>query len=124
MILSIGLLNELFKDKWSESLEGGILESFGRLFKSKLSLLVYPWHNIKGSEMVTADNFRAPDGWKRLYEHFLENGMISDIGCGDERLLEMTGRGILNAAASGGDWEEWVPAEARALVRSHISHTV
>ncbi len=122
MILSIGLLNELFKDKWSESLEGGILESFGRLFKSKLSLLVYPWRSGRGGEMVTADNFLAPDGWKRLYEHFLENGMISDIGCGDEQLLEMTGREILNAAASHGDWEEWVPEEARALVRSHINH--
>ena len=34
IILSIGLLNELFKEKWSENLPGGILESFGRLFKT------------------------------------------------------------------------------------------
>lgn len=121
MILSIGLLNELFKEKWSETLQGGILESFGRLFKSKLSLLVYPWRNKKEGEMVTAANFRAPEGWRRLYEHFLENGMISDIGCGDERLLEMTGRGVLRAAANGDEWEVWVPEEARALVRSHLN---
>ncbi|MDA7867376.1 TonB-dependent receptor [Akkermansiaceae bacterium] len=121
MILSIGLLNELFKEKWSDSLEGGILESFGRLFKSKLSLLVYPWRNGNDGEYVTADNFRAPEGWKKLYEHFLENGMISDIGCGDEKLLEMTGRSILRAALNGEEWEKWVPEEARALVKSHIS---
>jgi len=121
MILSIGLLNELFKEKWSDSLEGGVLESFGRLFKSELSLLVYPWRNGNDGEYVTADNFRAPEGWKKLYEHFLENGMISDIGCGDEKLLKMTGRTILRAALNGEEWEKWVPEEARSLVKSHIS---
>lgn len=121
MILSIGLLNELFKEKWSDSLEGGVLESFGRLFKSELSLLVYPWRNGNDGEYVTADNFRAPEGWKKLYEHFLENGMISDIGCGDEKLLKMTGRTILRAALNGEEWEKWVPEEACSLVKSHIS---
>jgi hypothetical protein len=122
MILSIGLLNELFKEKWSDSLEGGILESFGRLFKSKLSLMVYPWRNGKDGEYVTADNFRAPEGWKKLYEHFIENGMIRDIGCGDVKLLERTGRSLLRAAANGEDWEEWVPKEARPLVKCHLRH--
>ena len=120
MILSIGLLNELFKEKWSESLQGGILESFGRLFKNKLSLLVYPWRNRRNGEVVTAENFRAPAGQTHLYTHFLENGMISGIGCGDERLLTMTGRRIMETAAAGGDWEEWVPEEARPLVRHRI----
>ena len=37
IVLSIGLLNELFKEKWSQDLEGGMLESFGRLFKNKVT---------------------------------------------------------------------------------------
>lgn len=119
MVLSIGLLNELFKEKWSGNLQGGILESFGRLFKNQLSLLVYPWRNRSRGELVTADNFRAPDGLVHLYRHFLENGMISDIGCGDEKLLRKTGREILASAISDEDWEEWVPEAARTLVRSH-----
>lgn len=120
MILSIGLLNELFKEKWSESLQGGILESFGRLFKNKLSLLVYPWRNRKNGELVTADNFRAPEGLRHLYQHFLENGMITNIGCGDDCLLDMTGRRIMTEARKGGSWEEWVPEEGRELVRSEL----
>ena len=36
VILSIGLLNEFFKEKWSQHLDGGILESFGRLLKDCL----------------------------------------------------------------------------------------
>ncbi len=120
MVLSIGLLNELFKEKWSENLSGGILESFGRLFKNELSLLVYPWKNRSQGEYVTADNFLVPDHLKHLYRHFLENGMISDIGCGNEELLEMTGREVLRAAREGREWEKWVPEEARGLVRGAL----
>lgn len=119
MILSIGLLNELFKEKWSESLQGGILESFGRLFKNNLSLLVYPWHNRRNGEMVNAYNFRAPEGLTHLYTHFLENGMISGVECGEDHLLDMTGRQILEAASRGEEWKAWVPEEAQALVRNH-----
>jgi hypothetical protein len=119
MVLSIGLLNELFKEKWSENLAGGILESFGRLFTSGITLLVYPWRKRKAGELVTADNFKTPKGLRHLYKHFLENGMIRSIECGDEKLLEMTGRQIMAAAASGKDWKNWVPKEAQALVESH-----
>jgi len=119
MVLSIGLLNELFKEKWSENLQGGILESFGRLFKRQLSLLVYPWKSRKGGELVTADNFNAPEDLVHLYHHFLKNGMITDVGCGDEKLLKKTGREILALAADCDDWKEWVPEAARFLVQNH-----
>lgn len=116
MVLSIGLLNELFKEKWSENLEGGILESFGRLFKHRLRLLVYPWKNRTNGELVTAETFRVPEGSRLLYQYFLESGLIRGVTCGDQELLERTGREILKAAAEGEDWERWVPEEARELV--------
>lgn len=119
LILSIGLLNELFKEKWSRNLAGGILESFGRLFKSGVHLLVYPWKNRKNAELVNADNFKTEEKLTHLYQHFLDNGMIKDIGCGNLRLLEKTGREIMTEARRDGDWEEWVPVEARDLVRNH-----
>jgi len=119
LILSIGLLNELFKEKWSRNLAGGILESFGRLFKSGVHLLVYPWKNRKNAELVNADNFKTEEKLTHLYQHFFDNGMIKDIGCGNLRLLEKTGREIMTEARRDGDWEEWVPVEARDLVRNH-----
>jgi hypothetical protein len=42
IILSIGLLNEFFKLRWSENPAGGLLESFGRLFKNGITLHVFP----------------------------------------------------------------------------------
>ncbi|MGC6426101.1 MAG: TonB-dependent receptor [Akkermansiaceae bacterium] len=119
LVLSIGLLNELFKEKWSENLAGGILESFGRLFKTGLTLLVYPWKNRANGELVTAETFRPPEHLQHLYRHFLENGMIRGVDCGDGELLEMTGRDILQAAHAGAKWEKWVPEEAKDLVLNH-----
>jgi len=118
IILSIGLLNELFKAKWSENLAGGILESFGRLFKNRVQLFVYPWHNTKSLELVTVDNFKAPENWQFFYQHLLQNGRIRSIGVGDPALLAMTSRKAMKLIEAGGtDWQQWVPEEAHQLVR-------
>lgn len=115
IVLSIGLLNELFKEKWSEHLAGGILESFGRLFKHELSLYVYPWKNRQSGELVSAENFKTPEDLKHLYQYFLQNGMIHAIPCGDETLLNYTGRDVQKMIADDDSaWKDLVPAQAIA----------
>jgi len=121
VVLSIGLLHELFKEKWSADLEGGILESFGRLFKTDLSLLVYPWRNRRTGEMVSAPVFRAPEHLTHLYRHFLDNRMIREVACGDESLLQRTGRDIRRMQDEGDEgWREWVPAAAVPVVERRL----
>jgi hypothetical protein len=116
IILSIGLLNELFKAKWSRKLAGGLLESFGRLFKSALSLYVFPWHNRRSGELVTARTFIAPEGTKHLYRHFLENGMIREIDCRSPELLDYTGRDLQQMIRNGDEnWKNFVPEVAQAI---------
>ena len=118
IILSIGLLNELFKPKWSANLPGGVLESFGRLFKNRVQLYVYPWHNTQSKELVTADNFKAPESWQYFYQHLMQNKRVRAIGVGDPALLAKTGRAVLKEIHSNAaGWEEWVPEEAQAMVR-------
>ena len=119
--LSIGLLNELFKEKWSENLAGGILESFGRLFKNELALYVYPWKNRQTDELVTAASFRVEENLKYLYRYFIENQMIQDVECGDESLLSFTGRDIVKMIETKEEgWQELVPEVAhRAAAHLH-----
>ncbi len=117
--LSIGLLHELFKEKWSENLEGGVLESFGRLFKNNLALYVYPWKNRQSNELVTALNFKVDEKLKHLYSHFLENEMINQVECSDESLLDKTGRDILRLVEAADDeWKNWVPKEAHSSIKN------
>lgn len=121
IVLSIGLLNELFKAKWSENLAGGILESFGRLFKHELALYVYPWKNRKTKNLVTAENFQTPENLPHLYTYLLEEGRINSIPCGDDDLLEHTGRDIQRMIAAGDEtWKSLVPELAQsAAMRVH-----
>jgi hypothetical protein len=123
IILSIGLLNELFKDKWAANLAGGVLESFGRLFKNRVQLFVYPWHNTHSMELVTAENFRAPKNWQYFYRHLMQNERIVPIGVGDPGLLANTGRKIMKKIESNdASWRDWVPEEAHAMVERKLKH--
>jgi hypothetical protein len=120
IVLSIGLLNELFKAKWAENLAGGLLESFGRLFKEGFTLLVFPWKNRKTGELVTADNFQAPENCVHLYRHFVENGRIQGIGSGDESLLASTGRDVCRMILAGDRrWHDLVPENAWPMAERH-----
>src|SRR5262249_39152173 len=42
VVMGAGSLRELFDEQFYAHLDGGILESFGRLFKNDLKLFVYP----------------------------------------------------------------------------------
>lgn len=120
IILSIGLLNELFKDKWSKDLHGGLLESFGRLFKEGLSLWVFPWKNRQSGELVTAETFLAPANYVHLYRHFLENGRIYPVHCEVESLLDATGRDVNRMIVEGGEeWKDLVPEEVWEMAERH-----
>lgn len=121
ILLSIGLLNELFKPKWAANLAGGVLESFGRLFKNRVRLYVYPWHNTKSMELVTADNFKAPKNWQYFYKHLMQNDRIVPVGVGDPGLLANTGRQIMKKIeVNDGSWKDWVPEEAHGMVERKL----
>lgn len=120
IILSIGLLNELFKPKWSENLAGGLLESFGRLFMHKVGLHVFPWKNRRTGELVTVENFRAPADCRHLYQHFLDNRRIIGMGCEDDEILLHTGRDVFRMIAAGDErWRNLVPPEAWIMAQRH-----
>jgi hypothetical protein len=120
IILSIGLLNELFKPKWSENLAGGLLESFGRLFKEGVTLHVFPWKNRVSGELVTAETFRAPANSVHLYRHFLANQRILGVDCKDESLLGHTGRDVCRMIAAGDPaWHDLVPEVAWKMAKRH-----
>lgn len=120
IVLSIGLLNELFKPKWSENLAGGLLESFGRLFKQGVTLQVFPWKNRRTGELVTAETFQAPADSVHLYRHFVENGRIQGVESCDEKLLGHTGRDVCRMIMSGdGRWHDLVPQVAWPMAERH-----
>jgi hypothetical protein len=54
----------------------------------------------------------------------MQNERVRAIGVGDPVLLSKTGRTILKEIESDTPgWEDWVPAEAHAMVRRGIKRT-
>ena len=120
IILSIGLLNELFKPKWSENLAGGLLESFGRLFKQGVTLHVFPWKNRRSGEVVTAETFQAPEDSIHLYRHFLENRRIVPVDFPHDAIPTRTGRDVCRMILDGDEsWRGLVPQAAWKMAERH-----
>lgn len=118
--LSIGLLNELFKDKWAENTPGGILTSMGLIFRNKTKFYVTPWINRKTGEFVTAGTYRVPEAYHYLYRHLRESGNVIEVPYFNQKLLFQTPRDIIRMIQSGDDqWKEYVP-EAAYRMAEHI----
>ncbi|MFM8468902.1 MAG: TonB-dependent receptor, partial [Limisphaerales bacterium] len=59
IVMGVPTLREIFEEKYYGDLEGGILESLGRLFKNDLKLYVYPLRDDKTGALITAGNLRV-----------------------------------------------------------------
>lgn len=117
--LSIGLLHELFKEKWTTDLPGGILGSMAQIFVGQMKLFVTPWINRKSGEFVTAGTYRPPDKYRFLYMYLTENGYIVDVPYFNQKLLTRTPRDILRMMKEGDPtWKEYVPDVAQDYLRA------
>src|ERR1019366_7510600 len=58
--MGISNLIEIFNEKYYENLEGGILESFGRLFRHSVRLYVYPMRQEAYDRLLTSGEPAAP----------------------------------------------------------------
>ncbi len=78
VVLGIPTLIDIFNEKYYEKLPGGILESFGRLFKYKLRLYVSPSINDDGN-LTTAETFKPETHLNHLYSYLFDNQFISPL---------------------------------------------
>jgi hypothetical protein len=117
-VLGIPALRELFEEKYYTDLDGGILESFGRLFKSGVKLYVYPSRDSGSDRLITADNLEVATHLRLLYAFLRESGLLRAIEKVDESQLHIF-PGDVQALIEGGDpvWEEMVPAEAARIIK-------
>ncbi|MDB6016745.1 MAG: hypothetical protein JWR19_1234 [Pedosphaera sp.] len=110
IVLGVPSLKEIFDEKFYTDLEGGLLESLGRLFKSEVKLYVYPWRDPATGEVVTAQNMKVAPQQRQLYSYLLENKCIESITKHNVEYLPIFSRDVL-ARIQAGDrsWEKMVP---------------
>lgn len=111
-------LAELFDEKYYGNLEGGILESFGRMFKNNLKLYIYPLLNRETGELTTVENLEIAPEIRSLYEYLVGTGCIAQLDNHDPRHLTTFSREVLRQIQDGDEtWTNHVPAEVAEVIR-------
>jgi hypothetical protein len=118
IVMGVPSLREIFDEKYYADLEGGILESFGRLFKNDLRLYVYPLQDAKTGSIITARNLRVAPHLQHLYAYLVENNYIQPIRDYRPEYLPIFSRDVLAKIKSGdGNWEQMVPAQVANIIK-------
>ena len=118
IVMGVPSLKAIFEPKFYKDLEGGILESFGRLFKNDLKLYVYPMLGSLSGTTITAGNLRVAPNLRHLYFYLLENQFIHGLRGVDESLLSVFSRDALKNLREGkSDWEAMVPEIVATMIK-------
>ena len=121
LILSVALLSELFKDKWSADLDGGVLESFGRLFKHKVSLYAYPWRAGKELKVETSSTIQVDPKAAGIYQYLLDNELVRPLESSDLKLLNYSAADLKEMIKSGDEtWKEYIPDSAQSTAKYFV----
>ena len=112
-------LMELFDEKYYTGLDGGILESFGRLFKNDLKIYCYPLRDSESGHLVTADNLEVKPELQKLYGYLKDRGGINTLDNFDEDCLHIFSREVLAKIKQGDiSWESMVPSSVANVIKS------
>ena len=111
-------LCDLFDEKYYTELYGGILESFGRLFKNDLKLLIYPLLDRKTGALTTVENLEVAPELRKLYRYLVDKGCIEQLDNFNPDNLSTFSREVLRMIQSGDpNWSKHVPAEVAEAIQ-------
>jgi hypothetical protein len=118
IVMGVPSLIELFDEKYYTALPGGILESFGRLFKHNLKLYIYPLLDSASGKTITKDTMQVTPELSKLYGYLADRGSFIDLDNYNPEFLSIFSRDVL-AKISKGDtaWETMVPTEVADLIK-------
>jgi len=118
IVMGVPSLIELFEEKYYTALPGGILESFGRLFKHNLKLFIYPLLDSESGKTITKDTMKVSPGLEKLYGYLADRGSFVDLDNHNPEVLGIFSRGVLEKISAGDEtWEGMVPKEVADLIK-------
>jgi len=122
LVMGIGALQKLFDERYYEQLDGGILESLGRLFKERISLYIYPKKNRDTGLLEALSSLSLPNELHHLFDYLQARGSILDLDDISQEYLDIHSPDVLDMISSGsGEWQQLVPLSvANAIVARNL----
>ena len=109
---------ELFDQTYYANLDGGLLESIGRLFRGDMTLFVYPYCDRQTGLLKTFDNLELPPDTKPLYDYVVRAGKVIGLENHDPACLAIDSRDCLKKIGMGDPtWELVVPPAIVQLIK-------
>jgi hypothetical protein len=125
IVMGVPSLVDLFDESNHSQLPGGILETFGRLFKNDLKLFVYPMLKTPPGEVVTVDDLAVSPELQPLFDYLFRRGSFVNLDNYRPDYLPIYSRDVLRRIASGDtEWKSMVPSAVADLIvsRSFFDH--
>ena len=119
LVLGVPTLTEIFQEKYYTALPGGILESFGRLFKNALRLYVYPLQDPVTGYLSTVETLQVPAEVQDLYQYLRQRGSFVGLDNYRPEYLSILSREVMSLIAKGDSaWESMVPDAVAVIVKA------
>ena len=116
--MGAGSLISLFDEKYYTSLDGGVLESFGRLFKNDLKLYIYPLLDPQTGHLTTVENLQLAPEIRKLYQYLVDKRCIEPLDAYDPQHLKTFSREVLRQIQVGDpSWIEHVPEAVADVIQ-------
>lgn len=118
VLLGIYNLQTIFDEKYYHTLNGGLLEAFGRGFGHNVKMYVYPALNVETGEIYDVETFEIPVELRGLLDYMLKTNKVSQIKEFDRKLLHILSDDVLSKIHSGvSNWEDDVPESVMKAIK-------
>jgi hypothetical protein len=119
LAMGVQNLTQIFDESYYAKLDGGILESFGRLFRNNLKLFIYPHMAPVTGKLETVETMQMPEALQHLYAHLVGRRAIVQLTDFNAKFLSIYSPDVLGKIGSGGnEWESMVPVEVAQAIKS------
>ncbi len=125
LVLQGDRLREHFDEAHYGDLDGGILEACSRLFKTRVTLYVYPCHDAETGELLTVRSVALPPPVQGLRDFLKARGALVDLEGYDESHLDLRSEEALRLIRAGDpSWEPMLSGSVANLIkeRALIGH--
>lgn len=118
LAMGVPLLKRIFRESYYKDLPGGILESFGRLFKNDLRFYVCPMYDNEAGKLQGIRDLQVATHLQHLYKHLLDNGFVRPLDSVKPEHLEIYSHEVLdNIRSNKQDWCNQVPENIANVIR-------
>lgn len=117
LAMGLATLRNLFDEKYYQDLAGGVLEGFGRIFKDRIKLLIYPLKNRRSGNLEGLDGLKLNASLQHLLKYLVDRECIVPLEGVAVQHLDIRSPEVLKMIESGDEgWTSMVPPSVASII--------